>query len=342
MRRIDVETHFFDAPYLASLEARTEPPRSEPGADAIRVWSEPSLPGLSHVRGRAVDERLLDVGERRVRLMDESGVDMQILSLSNPSCEQHPPGEGALIAGESNDQLARLIRAFPGRFAGLAALSPDPDRPEVAADELERCVTDHGFRGFKVSAHIRDTYLDDPRYRPILARAEALDVPVCLHPAVPHASIARPFLGYGWALTTVGAGFGVGTMVLALRLANCGVFDELPHLKVVIGHLGEGAFFWLDRIDSDFQQGWLAERPPLAKPPSQYLLDHFYVSTSGRFKTSSFLATLMEVGADRMLWASDYPYEELAPAVDLLESMPIGPRDREKIFGANAAEVFGL
>jgi predicted TIM-barrel fold metal-dependent hydrolase len=341
-RRIDVEAHFFDASYLAALEARTEPPRSEPGETAIRVWSEPSLPDLSHVRGRAVDERLLDVGERRIRLMDEAGVDVQVLSLSNPSCEQHPPGEGARVARASNDQLARLIGEFPERFVGLAALCPDPEHPEVAADELDRCVSDLGFRGWKVSAHIRDTYLDDPRYRPILARAAELGVPVCLHPAVPHASLARPFLGYGWALTTVGGGFGVGAMVLALRLANCGVFDELPDLKVVLGHLGEGAFFWLDRIDSDFQQGWLGERPRLAKAPSEYLLEHFYVSTSGRFKTSAFLATLLEVGADRMLWASDYPYEELAPAVELLESMPLARGDREKIFGANAARLFGI
>jgi 5-carboxyvanillate decarboxylase len=342
MRVIDVETHFFDAPYLAALARRSEPPKTEPSDRGLLVFSEPSLPQLSHVRHADVDELLCDVGEKRVALMDEVGVDVQILSLSNPSCEQLPPEEGAEVARASNDELARMISAFPDRFVGLAALAPDPERPEVAADELERCVTDLGFRGFKVSSHVRGTFLDEEPYRPILARAAKLGVPVCLHPSVPHASVAKPYLGYGWALTTVGLGFGAITAALALRLANCGVFDEHPELRVVIGHLGEGLLFWLDRIDEDFGKGWLEERPPLAKPPSEYLRENFYVSTSGRYKESSFAATFTEVGADRMLFASDYPYEGLAPAVELFDAMPVSDAEREKILSRNAAELFGL
>ena len=339
---VDAETHFFDRPYLEALAVRSEPPRTAPIEGGFRVYSEPTLPELWHVRHAGVDESLLDLGEQRVRLMDEHGVDVQIVSLSNPSCEQLPPLEGAAVARRSNDELARAIAAFPGRLVGLAALCPDPARPLVAADELERCVTELGFRGLKISAHIRDTYLDDPRYRPIMARAAKLCVPVCLHPSVPHASIARPYLGYGWALTTVGLGFGHGAAVAALRLANCGVFDAHPDLRVVLGHLGEGVFFWIDRIDDDFQKGWLGERPLLEQPPSVYLRENFRVSTSGRYRESSFVATLAEVGAGRMLWASDHPYEDLAAAVALFREMPVGGADRERILGANAAELFGL
>lgn len=342
MLRIDVEAHFFDDPYLNALSARTEPPMTYESQRGVVVHSEPSLPQLSHVRHEGVHERLCEIGEARVQLMDQCRVGVQVLSLSNPSCEQFPPEEGARIARASNDALARMIAEFPDRFVGLAALAPDAERPQVAADELDRCVTELGFRGIKVSAHIRDTYLDDPRYRPILARAAQLDVPICLHPAVPHASIARPYLGYGWALTTVGLGFGAGAAVAAARLANCGVFDEHPSLRVVLGHLGESLYFWLDRLDDDFQKGWLAERPPLERLPSEYLRENFFVSTSGRYKQSSFEATLAEIGSQRMLWASDYPYEKLAPAVELFDAMPVPPDDREAILRRNAAELFRI
>lgn len=170
-----------------------------------------------------------------------------------------------------------------------------------------------------------------------------MHAPVCLHPSVPHASIARPYLDYGWALTTVGLGFGHGAAAAAVRLANCGVFDAHPDLQVVLGHLGEGVLFWIDRLDDDFQKGWLGERPPLERPPSAYLRENFWISTSGRYQKSFFAATLAEVGAGKMLWASDYPYEDLAEAVELFREMPVESRgSRERILGANAAELFRL
>jgi 2,3-dihydroxybenzoate decarboxylase len=341
--KIDFEAHFYTREFVDLLRSRDRPPRQEPGENAsVRLWIEPSLPDLFHEHASVVDERLLDLEERRLASMDEAGVDAQVLSISGPATEQLEPDVGERISRSINDTLAEVVRRHPERFFGFATLAPA--RPEAAAAELERCVTELGFRGAMVRSHVGDHFLDEPRYRPIFATAARLDVPVYLHPTLPHANLIKPFLGYGWALPGPGLGYGVETAIHAMRLIYSGLFDELPALQVILGHLGESLTFWLYRLDLDFTQPFLAarHRPTIARRPSEYLRQNFYVTTSGNFLDSALVSALMELGSDRILFGSDYPWESIAKAVEFVEQAPISDEDRRKLYYDNAARLFAL
>lgn len=343
MRTIDLEGHFYGPRYVDYLRRRTEPPREEAVDGQIRVWKEPSAPDRWHTRSARLGEALADVAAARVATMDEAGVAIQAVSLASPGCEQFSPPEGLRVAREANDDLAEAIAAYPERFVGFAALCPLD--PEGSADELERCVTELGFRGAKINSHIGDTYLDAERYLPLLERAAGLGVPINLHPIVPHASMVKPYTGYGWALVGPGLGYGAETAVHAMRLVYSGLFDRLPDLQILLGHLGEGLYFWLYRLDFDYRKSWLDARERtrvLEKLPSAYLKENFHVTISGNFLTSAFLSVFMEIGSDRLMFASDYPFESMAEGVEFLRGVPISDADREKVAWENAARLLGL
>jgi predicted TIM-barrel fold metal-dependent hydrolase len=341
---IDVEAHYFDARFLEVLRGRTTPPYEEHLDDAIRIYMDPSVPDVFQQRRMTMENALAEAGEARVAAMDAGGIDVQVLSLNAPGLEQFEPVEGASLARERNDILADIVGRHPDRFVGLAALCPDPDRPEVAADELERCVRQLGFRGWKLNSHIRDTNLDDPRYEPIFERAAALGAPVCIHPTIPHGSMIEPYKGYGYMLLGPALGFGAETALQSMRLMYSGVFDRHPDLQIVLGHLGEGLYFWVYRLDFEFTKPWLARdaRVRSEHAPSHYLRHNFYANTSGHFQSSAFMGTYLEAGAERMLFATDYPYEDNAQAVNWLESQPIAPADKAKILHENAAALFKI
>jgi predicted TIM-barrel fold metal-dependent hydrolase len=341
---IDAEAHYLDLPFLELLRERDVPPREEHHGDGVRMYVEPTAPTVFQGRSSRLEDALADVEEARLAAMDEAGVDVQVLSLNVPGCEQFEPGEGAAIARERNDVLAEVVARHPDRFVGLAALCPDPEAPEVAADELERCIRKLGFRGWKVNSHVRDTFLDDPRYLPILERAAALEVPIYLHPTLPHGAMIGPYTGYGYMLPGPALGFGAESALHAMRLIYSGAFDRFPGLQVVLGHLGEGLYFWLYRLDFEFTKPWLARSPLIAaeRRPSEYLRENFYASTSGHFQSSAFAVTLAEIGPDRLLFATDHPYESSSQAVEWLESQPLDPGARAKISHENAARLFGI
>jgi 5-carboxyvanillate decarboxylase len=342
--RVDVEAHYLDAGFVERLRARDEPPREEEVGGAVRMYVEPSAPDVFQGRNERLGDALLDVGEGRLAAMDAAGVDVQVLSMNLPGCEQFAPAEGAPLAREQNDRLAELVAPHRSRFAPLASLCPDPDAPEVAADELERCVRVHGFHGWKVNSHVRDGFLDDPRYDAIFERAAALHAPVCLHPTMPHGSMIGPYTGYGYQLPGPGLGFAAETALQSMRLIYSGVFDRHPDLQIVLGHLGEALYFWLYRLDFEFTKPWLARDPRIVceQAPSHYLRQNFWASTSGHLQDSAFAATYAELGAERLLFASDYPYEDAAETAAWLERQQLDERERALVFGTNAATLFGL
>ena len=341
---IDAEAHYLDLPFLDILRARETPPREEHLEEAVRMYVEPSAPEVFQGRSMRLENALADLEGARLTAMDEAGIDVQVLSLNVPGCEQFEPAEGAAIARERNDLLAEAVARHPNRFVGLAALCPDPEAPEVAADELERCVTGLGFRGWKVNSHIRDGFLDDPRYQPLLERAAALQAPIYLHPTLPHAAMIGPYTGYGYMLPGPALGFGAETALHAMRLIYSGAFDRFPSLRVVLGHLGEGLYFWLYRLDFEFTKPWLQRSPQIKteRRPSEVIREHFYATTSGHFQDTAFAVALEEAGAERILFATDYPYEDGRQAVDWLRRQPLDEADRAKILHDNAARLFGV
>jgi len=305
----------------------------------MRLWYAPSI---WEPHSPEIDERLLDLAEGRIRTMDEAGIDMQMLSLSTPGCEQFSPADGAAFSKKSNDELSKAVKRYPDRFIGLAALAPQS--PSEAADELERAVKELGLKGVKIHPHIGDTHLDDERYWIIFERAEKLDVPIYLHPMTPHPSALKSYTDYGFALAGPAWGFGAETALEAVRLIYSGVFDKYPGLKIILGHLGEGLIFWMDRIDFVFSKPWMDKeiQPKIKKLPSKYIRNNFIISTSGMFTVPAFMCVFSEIGADRMMFAVDYPYEKSEEAVYFMEKVPISKIDKEKIYHLTAEKLFKL
>ena len=237
MRTIALEEHF-------ATEAFMEGPGRELRAMAEATRAHPKV---AAGYGRLL-EGLSDLGEGRIAAMDEAGVDVQVLSLTSPGVEQLDSDEAVALAHESNDRMAEAVRRYPERLAGFAAL-PTP-APEAAAEELERAVRELGFVGAIINGHAGGRYLDDHFFWPILERADALGVPVYLHPtppprAVAEASYAGDFApGVAEGLASAAWGWHVETATHVLRLVLGGVFDRFPGLQLVIGHMGEGLPFW--------------------------------------------------------------------------------------------------
>lgn len=344
MRKIDLEAHFITGEYTEFLRTRREFPKLETIKDEKhrrfdRLWFEPDLCRLRSLNMR---DRLLDLGEGRIEEMDAAGIDMQVLSLSDPGCELFEAPEAVTLARKINDELSSATKKYPDRFIGLAALAPQS--PQEAADELERAVNELGFKGAKINSNIRGEYLDDQKYWPIFERAEKLGVPIYLHPVVPGPSMLRPYKAYGGTLAGPTLGFAAEAALHVMLLIYSGLFDRYPGLQVILGHLGEGLPFWLPRLDL----GWLepvtsdGRRPKCVKKPSEYIRTNFIVTTSGMFFQPAFLCAYLALGADHMAFAVDHPYAENRAASQFIEEIPICDKDREKVCRLNAERLFRL
>jgi gamma-resorcylate decarboxylase len=233
----------------------------------------------------------------------------------------------------------------PDRFQGLAALAMQD--PEIAARELERCVKELGFRGALVNGFSQvgnaetAVYYDLPQYRPFWAVTERLDVPFYLHPRNPLPRDAKIYEGHSWLLGPIWA-FAQETAVHALRLMGSGLFDAHPRLQIILGHMGENLPFALWRVDN--ANGWITERNtyPANKPIRQYFRENFYVTTSGNFHTPALLNAMLEVGAERIMFSTDWPFENIDHAANWFDACPISENDRIKIGRTNARRLFKL
>ena len=293
-------------------------------------------------RTRAVSERLQDLGTRRIGDMDSTGIDLQILSVTSPGVQIFDAATGTALARATNDELAAAIAANPTRFAGLATIAPQ--NPQAAAAELERGVRALGFKGAIVNSHTQGEYLDDPKFWDIFAAAEALDVPVYIHPNTPSNDMIKPFMARG--LDGAVFGFAVETGLHALRLVVSGVFDRFPGLRIVLGHLGEGLPYWLFRIDfmhgASVRSGRYASQPKLERRASEYLRENFYYTTSGMAWTPPIRYVQDVMGMDRLMYAMDYPYQFVPEEVHVTDALPIGFEDLKAFYQTNAERVFKL
>jgi 5-carboxyvanillate decarboxylase len=293
-------------------------------------------------RTRAVAERLEDLGQRRLADMDASGIDMQILSLTAPGVQIFDADLAVGLARSANDELAEAIGKHPTRYTGLAAIAPQ--NPAAAAKELERAVQKLGLKGAIVNSHTHGEYLDDEKFWDILAAAEALDVPIYIHPNTPPNSWIEPFMERG--LDGAVFGFAVETGLHALRLVVSGAFDRFPKLKVVLGHLGEGLPYWLFRIDfmhgASVRSNRYASQPKLERKASEYLRENFYYTTSGMAWTPPIRYVQEVMGIDRLMYAMDYPYQFVPEEVNVTDALPIPYEDLKAFYQTNAQRVFKL
>jgi 2,3-dihydroxybenzoate decarboxylase len=274
--------------------------------------------------------------------MDATGIAKQIVSLTSPGVQVFEKADAVALAASSNDQLAEAIRRRPDRLTGLAAVAPQD--PAAAAKELERGVRKLGLKGAIINSHTLGAYLDEPKFWEIFAAAEALGVPVYIHPNTPSRGLIGPLLARG--LEGAIYGFAVDTGMHLLGIITAGVFDRFPKLRIVVGHLGEALPFWLFRIDYMHRASVAAKRyasmKPLQRKPSDYMRENVYITTSGVAWPPAITFCQSVLGMDRVLYAMDYPYQFVAEEVTATDNVPISAADKKKLFQLNAETVFGL
>ena len=293
-----------------------------------------------------LSKRLLDIHEDRLRLMDEHGMEMMLLSLNAPAVQAIPdPLKANEISQRANDYLAEQVLRRPDRFQGLAAL-PMQD-PELAIVELHRSIKTLGFRGVLINGFSQVgtpdnvVYYDHPKYEEFWAELERLDVPFYLHPRNPLPSWGQIYEGHPWLLGPTWA-FGQETAVHALRLMASGLFDRHPKLKIILGHMGEGIPYSLWRIDN--RNAWVKapKTYPAKKTFREYFQQNFYLTTSGNFRNQTLIDAILEVGADRILFSTDWPFENIDHAAQWFDNTSISTADLEKIGRTNAVKLFKL
>ena len=298
--------------------------------------------GSDSARSRHIRDCLSDVDDRRLAHMDAAGIDVAVLALTSPGVQVMPRDEAVGFATYANDWLADAIGRHPGRYAGLVACSPQD--PAAAAREVERGVSRLGLNGVIINSHTGGEYLDDEKFWPIFEAAEALDAPIYLHPNTPNNAMIQPLLDKG--LDGAIYGFSLETGMHVLRLIIAGVFDRFPKLQLVIGHVGESLPFTLYRIDYMHQasvaSGRYAAMQPLKRKPSDYMRENIHYTNSG-VAWAPPIRFLQEVlGADRVMYAMDYPYQYSVDEVAALDDLPISDSDKAAFFEGNARRLFKL
>ena len=324
MRIIAIEEHFVTPLY-----------REKVGANEYRNFY---LTSRSQVMGHDIMEQNLDLGAQRLAHMDAHGVDVQVLSFGSPGPQGFAADVAIPMARDANDRLHQAIQKNPKRFAGFAAL-PTAD-PKAAVDELERCVTQLGFKGAMIHGHQQGEFLDARKYWILWERAEALGVPIYLHPALPHPQVVKAYFGGYEELARAPWGFAVDTSCHFLRLLFSGLFDAYPKLKIILGHLGEGLPFAMHRLNDHSLHA--AKRRGLKKQPIEYLRENLLVTTSGNWFEPAFVCTLLALGADNILFAIDWPYESNETGMEFFRKLSLSDADKEKIAHRNAERVLSL
>lgn len=281
-----------------------------------------------------VSERLNDLGDQRIAAMDNTGIDVQVLSLTTPGVQNLTPDDAVALQVAANDLIAQTVRARPDRFQGLATLATPA--PTQAAQELERAVTTLGLNGAMLCGRTRDRNLDHADFWPIFEAADALKAPLHLHPQTPVPGVrAAYYNGLGDEVDTAFATHGIGwhyeTGMQFVRMVLAGVFDRFPDLQVILGHWGEVVLFYLDRIDE------LAAPAKLKRPLSDYVRSNAYVAPSGMLSQRYLRWAVEVVGVDRILFSVDYPFVPIPPngARDFLQQAELSDADREKIASGN-------
>jgi predicted TIM-barrel fold metal-dependent hydrolase len=328
MRVVALEEHFTVSDLVR---------RIDPAAISRRGFKPRKAPP----QGPSPMELLPEIGERRLKSMDESGITMQVLSVSGPGPDLVPGQAGIDMAREMNDHLTKVIAQHPGRFAGFACLPMQS--PEACARELVRTVKELGFCGALINGTTEGRFLDHPSYDGLLAAAVELDVPIYIHPHLPPEPVRQAYYsglepGAGRVLESAGWGWHSETAIHVLRMVLAGTLDKHPRLKIIIGHMGEMLPVMLARIDEVSR----LDIDHLKRPIGRQILDQVWITTSGIFSQPPFLAALQTFGIDRIMFSVDYPYAPNAKGRKFLNEVSLSPTDMEKLAHGNADALLKL
>jgi len=296
-------------------------------------------------------DRLMEVGPERIKRMDAAGIDLQVLSHVSPGVQTLEGDIAIHLAKEINDYLGAMVSRYPTRFAGFAMLPTQS--PEEAAKELERSVTQLGFKGAMINGHTQERYLDDEAFSPIFERAQALQVPIYIHPTDPPQAVTNIYYRDYPAMVTGGWGWQVETGTHLLRLMCGGVFDRYPHLKVIVGHMGELIPYNLKRINQALTLGdWLLasqakatgapHRAGMQKSVFHYMRENVFITTSGIFDHAALNCAVAALGIDNILFSVDDPFADNFEAMGFLNTAQLSNEDKEKLAHGNAERLLNL
>lgn len=293
-------------------------------------------------RAQHIMRCLTDLDQLRLQHMDAAGVDKAVIALTSPGVQVMDKATAVSFAQIANDQLAEAVRRHPTRFVGMIAVAPQD--PVAAAKEIERGVSKLGMNAVIINSHTQGEYLSDPKFWDIFAAAEAHDAPIYLHPNALPPGMLQPFQECG--LDGAIYGFGVETGLHAMRIITAGVFDRFPKLRMILGHMGEALPYWAYRLDYMHQATVKSQRyesmKPIKKRPSEYLREHFYITNSGVAWEHAIKFTQEFMGADRVMYAMDYPYQYAPDEVNILDAMVMTPDVKKQFFQTNAEAVFKI
>lgn len=331
-RRIATEEAFSTPEQMDAMrEILAKQTQYHPDLYLWKVQTDPNGP---------VNKPLLDLEGERMKIMDRDGVDMHLLSLTSTGVQMMDAARAADVAISSNDRLAEVIQKHPTRFAGLATVPPQ-DVP-AAIKETERAIGKLRLNGIMINSHTNGEYLSDKKYWPLLEAIAGLNVPLYIHPRAPIPAMAEAYRPQH--LEHAIWGYQAETGLHALRMIVGGVFDAVPKLKVVLGHMGEAIPYWLFRLD----YMWctvaikMEGRTTLKRKPSEYFRDNFMITTSGMNWNPTLKFCIEVLSADNIMWAIDYPYQTSPDAVAFMNKAPISDADKHKIFHKNAERVFHI
>lgn len=320
--KIDCQSHLFSPEMIALMTQRTSDPIVfvRDGVRYLKMgdWL------------RKIPPLYLDV-DAKLAVMDTSGIAMAALSINDPGPEWFDDA-GPDVARMANDFVAGIVQQHPTRFFGLCVL-PLQNMPAALA-ELDRCVNKLAMRGVLLYSNLAGRFVDEPKLRPLFARAVELDVPVLLHPAKP---LTIEYVKEYELTSTLGNMF-ENTIALT-RLLMSGILDELPQLKLVCPHLGGTLPYIIGRLD---HQVTVLKRGPrdLTRTPSEYLKQIWMDIVSPLPLAMKFGYDFL--GPDRLLYASDHPWVEPHLISDCLQSLHLPAADERKIFCDNARRLFRL
>ena len=328
MRVVDSHNHFYPPSYVERLTA----PAS---ASRVKVTYDSDGNPCVHYPG---DYNILVPGHRdielRQRVLDEHGIDTQVLTFTTPGVHVEDPELAADLARSINDEFATIVRTYRGRFAALATL-PLND-PSEAVRELDRAMRQLHLPGAMVFSNVNHVALADGVFEPLWKKANELSAVIYIHPTDPAG--VESMLEY-WLMPLVG--FLFDTTLAASHLVFSGVVERYPRIRWVLAHMGGTIPYLAERLD----RGWRAFadcRAHIASPPSEYLRTFHYDTVN--FNPGAMRLALEFAGPDRILAGSDYPHQigSIPLMLETIEKLDVSSDVKEKIRGGNASSLLGL